>query len=175
MEAGNTIPVLKIKLEVIFLFNSISPNFRLLKVCFPIVFLFSYQIQSLEVVRPINNPDDSPPSPLNCHLLPSKLPQVLSVHLSVVSQLPGSVLVAGLLPARPQCRKEIAREQNCAFLGKPLPLEWRDMACHFYFVSPSKVSNNIARIRASEKRVLFKRRHLSRRCVSGKGVSRFIF
>lgn len=35
------------------------------------------------------------------------------------------------------------------------------MACHFYFVSPSKVSNNTARIRASKKRILFKRRHLS--------------
>lgn len=35
------------------------------------------------------------------------------------------------------------------------------MACHFYFVSPSKVSNNTARSRASKKRILFKRRHLS--------------
>lgn len=35
------------------------------------------------------------------------------------------------------------------------------MACHFYFVSPSKVSSNTARIRASKKRILFKRRHLS--------------
>lgn len=39
MEAGNTISVLKIKLEVIFLCNSISPNFRLQKVCFIIIFL----------------------------------------------------------------------------------------------------------------------------------------
>lgn len=90
-----------------------------------------------------------------------KLQWVFSVHMSIVSKLPGSVLVAGLLPACLQRWKEIAREQNYAFLGKPLPLEWRDMACHFYFVSPSKVSNNIARIRASKKRILFKRRHLS--------------
>lgn len=84
-----------------------------------------------------------------------------SVPPSVVFQLPWSGLAAALLPACLPCRKEIAREQNYAFLGKPLPLEWRDMACHFYFVSPSKASNNIARIRANKKRILFKRRHLS--------------
>lgn len=39
MEAGNTISVLKIKLEVIFLCNSIYPNFRLQKVCFRTIFL----------------------------------------------------------------------------------------------------------------------------------------
>lgn len=68
MEAGNTIPVLKIKLEVIFLFNSILPNFRLSKVCFPLIFPFPYQIQNSEAISPINNPHHPPST--NCHLLP---------------------------------------------------------------------------------------------------------
>lgn len=37
-----------------------------------------------------------------------------------------------------------------------------------YFVSPSKVSNNTARIRASKNRILFKRRHLSSLVYFGK-------
>lgn len=168
MEAGNTISVLKIKLEVIFLCNSIYPNFRLQKVCFRTIFLLVSSARRSDVAIQI-----LPPCPPDDHLLPPDCSRYSLCERCF--WLLWSVLAVALLPACLQRRKEIAREQNYAFHGKPLPLEWRDMACHFYFVSPSKVSNNLAGIRDNKKRILFKRRHLSSWCVSGKGVSCFIF